>query len=116
MKAVPGPRWIATAAYLGLAALQPVWYLLWAPPSVVPGLWAAGIGLAPLLVLLPGVLADRPRAWVWACYLGLPYFIHGAVEAWAEPAHRDPGLTEAGLTVLLFASVMLRLRHPRRPG
>lgn len=108
------PRWIATAAYLGLACLQPVWHLFWYPPRVIAPCWAAAIGLAPLLLLLPGILRDRARAWAWGSFLALPYFIHGTVEAWAVPAVRPAALTETGLSLLLLAAVMLRLRHPRQ--
>lgn len=106
------PRWIATAAYLGLLVLQPVWHLAWHPTRAIEPAWAAGLATVPLLLLVPGILRDRPRAWIWACYLGLLYFIHGVVEAWAIPASRAPALTETGLALALFAGVMLRLRHP----
>lgn len=109
-----GARWIATVSYLALVVLQPVWYLWWHPPRVIGPAWATGIAVAPLLILVPGVLRDRPRAWIWACFLGIVYFVHGATEAWAIPPARPAALTETGLTLALFASVTLRLRHPPR--
>lgn len=108
------PRWIATASYAGLIVLQPVWYLWWHPPRVIGPEWATAIAVAPLLLLVPGIARDNPRAWIWACYLGIAYFIHGATEAWAIPVTRGPALTETGLSLALFAAVTLRLRHPGR--
>lgn len=110
------PRLTATAAYAGLLALQPAWHFFWQPPATLSPGWVAGLATAPLLVLLPWVLRDRPRAWIAACYVVLFYFIHGAVESWADESARSLALTETALALALFASVNLRLRRPPRAG
>ncbi len=110
------PRWVATAAYLGLVLLQPAWHFFRHPPESLSAAWVTALATFPLLVLLPWVLRDRPRAWVGACYIVLFYFIHGAVESWASESARTLALTEAGLALVFMASVSLRLRHPPRPG
>lgn len=110
------PRWTATAAYLGLLLLQPLWHWWWHPPATLSAAWVTGLAVAPLLALLPWVLQDRPRAWIGACYIVLFYFIHGAVESWASESARAMALTETGLSLAFLASVNLRLRRPIRTG
>lgn len=105
-------RWTATSAYVGLLLLQPFWHFYWLPPDTLSAGWVTVLATAPLLPLLPWILRDRPRAWIGACYVVLFYFIHGAVESWAGEAARTLALTETGLSLALFASVTLRLRHP----
>lgn len=108
-------RAIATAAYLGLVLLQPAWFLFWNPPESLSPAWTAAAATGPLLALLPGVLADRPRTWIWVCYLALPYFIFAVVEAWASTAARAPAVIGTALTLVLFASLIGRYGR-RRPG
>lgn len=107
-------RWIATAAYLALLLLQPLWHFAWRPPATLSPGWVTTLAVLPLLPLLPWLLKDRPRAWIGACYVALFYFIHGAAESWASETARGLALAETGLALLVFAAVILHLRH--RPG
>jgi uncharacterized membrane protein len=108
------PRWPATAAYLGLLLLQPLWHFVLQPPGNLSAGWVTALAMAPLSILLPWILRDRPRAWTGACYIALFYFIHGAVESWASESARGLALTETALALMVFATVNLRLRHPPR--
>lgn len=105
------PHRAALASWCLLLALQPAWYLYWQPPGVVPAGWAALLMSLPLLTALPGLARDRPRAHVWACFIGIFYFMHGIVAAMTYPAARAAALLETVLVLSFFTATVLRLRR-----
>ena len=52
----------------------------------------------------------RRRSPLWAAFVSLLYFIHGVGEAVANPDQRWLGLTEIGLSLLLFFAASLYAR------
>ena len=65
--------------------------------------WLAVKGV-PLLVMLPGLLRDRPKAYLGSCLLALLYFTEGVVLAWtlrAEP------LSEFGTLPLAWIEIVV---------
>lgn len=71
------------------------------------------IKLAPLLVVLPGVLRDRLRAVVWLCFISLLYFVAAVQRVFAEPGS-PRAVLELLAVVLLFSSAMLYVRYRAR--
>lgn len=80
-------RPLALALWFALLALTILWETWLAPARHMPLFWLAVKGM-PLLAMLPGLLRDRPKAYLGSCLLALLYFIEGVVLAWtlrAEP-------------------------------
>ena len=80
-------RRFALASWFMLLALAILWEGWLAPARHTPLFWMAVKGV-PLLAMLPGLLRDRPKAYLGSCLLALLYFIEGVVLAWtlrAEP-------------------------------
>lgn len=67
------------------------------------------VRLLPLLVFIPGMLADRLRSYIWLCFVCLMYFMSAVLRIFAQP--QDP-VTIIGLIaiVTLFISAMLYVR------
>lgn len=67
------------------------------------------VRLVPLLLFLPGMLADRLRSYIWLCFVCLMYFMSAVLRIFALP--QDP-VTIAGLVaiVTLFISAMMYVR------
>lgn len=65
--------------------------------------------LVPLLLFIPGMLADRLRSYIWLCFVCLLYFMSAVLRVFAQP--QDP-VTITGLVaiVALFISAMLYVR------
>jgi uncharacterized membrane protein len=100
-------RWlgrIALTAWLGLIGLTLAWEGWLAPAGYVPpGFWLT-IKSVPLLIPLFGLLRERPRAYVVACLLGLPYFIEGVVLSYQ---HRGADLTLHAILPYALIETML---------
>lgn len=80
-------RPLALASWFALLMLTILWETWLAPARHTPLFWLAVKGV-PLLAMLPGLLRDRPKAYLGSCLLALLYFIEGVVLAWtlrAEP-------------------------------
>lgn len=56
----------------------------------------------PPLLLLSGVLLRNAKASFWAGVLGLFWFSHGVMEAYAVPAERGYALVEVVLAVVII--------------
>lgn len=72
-------------------------------------LWFA-IQVAPLLLVLPGVLRGRSRGFFYAILAATLYFVHGAMEA-ATADQRTMALWECGFAVALVAVASLAMRR-----
>lgn len=117
----PSLRPLALTLYFALLALTLMWES-WLAPSRYPAFWLV-LKLTPLLLLLPGLLRDRPKSFVLAGLLMLFYFTEGVVLVWtlrAQPLAWDSALGLAWMeTVLapgLFAAGALRARRLWRHG
>ena len=97
--------WASYALLLGQQVLDA---LIYQAPWII---WLAK--LLPLLMFLPGMRADRPRSFIWLCFISLLYFISLVERIFAEPGNL---LTATGLAavVVLFVSAMLYVRFTSR--
>ena len=103
----PRTRYVRSACFCSYALLlaQQV-YDLWlgGAPWVV---WLAL--LLPLLLFLPGILRDRPRSFIWLCFVSLLYFMRLVVDLFASPACVSCWVGMFAV-VVLFCSAMFYVR------
>jgi len=67
------------------------------------------IKLMPLLILLPGLLKDHLRTYIWMCFIVLFYFTQSVVETFlSSGAVIDYFIT--ALTVIIFLSAMFYIK------
>ena len=97
-------RQLSYASLALLIAMQLLESALQAPPPLV---WVMRV--LPLLIFLPGMLAGRPRSFIWLCLVLQLYFITLVLRLFAAP---DNGLALVAMASLisLFASAMLYVR------
>ena len=74
-------RRFALVLWFALLVLTILWEGWLAPARHIPLFWLVVKGV-PLLAMLPGLLRDRPKAYLGSCLLALLYFIEGVVLAW----------------------------------
>ena len=88
-------------------------------PSMLPegaSPWVAlTIKLFPLLIIMPGLLLDHLRAFIWLCFIVLFYFTQSVVETFlSKGANIDYFITF--LTVTQFLSAMFYIKWARSLG
>lgn len=109
-------RPLALAFYFALLVLTLLWEG-WLAPARHPVFWLV-LKTVPLLLLLPGLWRDRPKSYLSAGLLMLPYFVEGVVLAWtlrAQPLAWDGALglawLETALTLGVFTCATLHARR-----
>ena len=115
-RAVQATRIVAVLSLLALIALGLVWEL-WLAPLRPGGSWLA-LKVLPLLLPLPGLLANRMYTYRWASLFVWLYFVEGVVRASGD---KPPGdllaLLQIALCLVFFSAcalhVRLRQRHAR---
>ncbi|UHQ55033.1 MULTISPECIES: DUF2069 domain-containing protein [Microbulbifer] len=96
------------ACYIGLLVLFAVWNLFLEGGSLA--LWI--LQTAPLLLVLPGMLKQRYRSYLWLCLILLVYICASIVDVMmAGRGWQDGALLALSLT--LFFSAMMTSRWQR---
>jgi uncharacterized membrane protein len=67
------------------------------------------ISLLPLMIFIPGILADRLRTLIWLGFVLLLYFYNG-VQNMAVPEPQTMDIVELVLTIVLFCASMVYAR------
>lgn len=98
-------RGLTLFSYAGLIVLLVVWYGLLAPNLVL-----LGVLLLPLLLPLRGLLQGQPYTYAWSSFLILLYFIHGVVEAFANPPVRLLASLEILCSVVFYGGAIFFAR------
>jgi uncharacterized membrane protein len=98
-------RRLTLLSYIALVGLILIWYG-WIVPSPV----ALILLLLPLLFPLRGILKGNPYTHAWSSFLILLYFIHGVVEAYANPPVRMWALLEVLFSVTFYTGAVLYAR------
>jgi len=76
---------------------------------------ALSIKLFPLLIIMPGLLMDSLRAFIWLCFIVLFYFTQAVVETFlSKGSNIDYFITF--LTVTQFLSAMFYIKWARSLG
>ena len=104
---------IASASLIALIGLCLAWEL-WLAPQRAGGSWLV-LKVLPLLVPLFGILRGKVYTYRWMTLFIVVYFVEGVVRAYS-----DKGLSaqlagiEIALTLVLFVSAILYVRHSRK--
>ena len=73
------------------------------------------IKLVPLLIVLPGLLLSKLRAYIWLCFIVLFYFTQSVVESFLSlGANIDLAITI--ITIVVFLAAMLHVKWQRQLG
>lgn len=111
---LPGVKaayWLQLLSYLSLIGFITTWITLLSPPETFPIGLVLIACVVPMLLPLMGVLHGRDKPVNWAAYLSLLYFIHGVTEAVASPDTRILGIIEIIISLTVFFSGSLYIRH-----
>lgn len=88
-------------------------------PGQIPENSSAGfilsVKLVPLLLVLPGLIQNNLRAFIWLCFIVLFYFTRSVVESFLSHA-AGIDLIITALTVLIFLSAMYFIKWERSRG
>lgn len=105
---------LALSAFFGLFSLLMLWNTAIYPSTRMPVVMVLMLGIAPLLLPLRGFLHANPRSCAWMAYLSIGYFMHGAMEAYANPVERPLAILEVISSLLLFTGNTLYIRFQAR--
>ncbi|MDQ2069445.1 DUF2069 domain-containing protein [Natronospira bacteriovora] len=116
MNALKRARAICAGCALLLALNWGLWYGVVAPSDDL-GIGLAIVGMAPLILLIPGMLQGKVLPTAVLGFLSLFYLAHGFTELVANPAVRVLASASTLLALLLFlsASHSLRIQSLHRP-
>ncbi|MDD5214616.1 MAG: DUF2069 domain-containing protein [Methylococcales bacterium] len=105
-------HWLAVSAFLGLFSLLMLWQTVLFPSTRFPVALSLLLSITPLLIPLRGFLNANKKSCSWMAYLSLFYFIHGAIEAYANADERMLAISEVFLSLLLFFGAAFYVRPP----
>ncbi|MBD9359779.1 DUF2069 domain-containing protein [Methylomonas fluvii] len=91
----------ALVGFFGLFLLMMAWHTLLSPSNKLPTALMLLISVGPLLLPFKGLLNRNLKSCTWMCYLSLPYFAHGAAEAYVNQIERPYALLEVLFSLLL---------------
>lgn len=114
MKGLLLSRGLVLGGYFGLLTLLLLWFTWLARPTQMPVSVVLLIFVGPLLLPLRGLLYQRSYTHAWTAFLVLIYFIHGVVEAWANPTERGLASLEIFFSMMLFSGCLLYIRYNAR--
>jgi uncharacterized membrane protein len=97
--------YLTLVSYIALIVLLLGWYGVHDPSPL-----ALTLLLLPLLFPLRGLLTGNPYTFAWSSFLILIYFIHGVVEAYANPAVRPLASLEILFSVAFYSGAVLYAR------
>ena len=101
-------RQVTFASLAALVVLQMLASWQQQPPGLV---WV--LRVVPLLIFVPGMIADKLRSYIWVCFVSLLYFISLVLRLFAEPSNVVAILGMVSI-VSLFIGAMLYVRWRAR--
>ena len=93
--------YVGLTGFFGLFVLLMIWHTLLTPEPHLPTALLLLMTVGPLLLPFKGFLNRQLKSCTWTSYLSLPYFIHGVIEAYANPTQRWISLAEILFSLLL---------------
>lgn len=103
-------HWLAIVAFLGLFSLLMLWQTVLAPSVRFPVALILLFTVLPLLIPLRGFLNGNNKSCSWMAYLSLFYFIHGAIECYANTDERMLAGLEVLFSLQLFFGAAFYVR------
>lgn len=103
---------LAVGAFLGLFGLLMIWQTVLFPSTRFPVALSLLLSVTPLLVPLRGFLNANKKSCSWMAYLSLFYFIHGAIECYANTNEQWLAGLEILFSLLLFFGAAFYVRPP----
>ena len=100
-------RRLALFSYFALLILLMLWFTWLAPSKTIPTSLMILFGIGPLMFPLRGLLYGKTYTYAWSSFLILVYFIHGVVEAYADPQVRLLAMIEIILSCLFYVGAIL---------
>ena len=107
-------RTTALGGFFGLFGLLMLWPTLLAPSSQWPTALILIVTVTPLLFLVRGLLAANLKSYAWSGFVSLLYFMHGAIEAYADAGVRWLAAAEILFSLLLFFGSALAIRSAKK--
>ena len=107
--------WLQLISYFALIGFITAWATILAPPTSFPISLILITCVLPLFLPLRGVLHGKEKPINWAAYLSLLYFIHGTMEAVADPTTRLLGLIEVIISLSVFLNASLYIYRLKKP-
>lgn len=101
---------LAVVAFLGLFSLLMFWQTVLAPSIRFPVALVLLLTVFPLLIPLRGFLNGDKKSCSWMAYLSLFYFIHGAIECYANADERVLAGLEIWFSLQLFFGAAFYVR------
>jgi len=107
--------WLAIAGFFCLFTLLMLWHTVLSPPVKFPVALVLIITVLPLLLPLRGLLHGKKRSCAWAAYISMLYFMHGSIEAFANPDSLEKLLAslEIIFSLFLFIGSMFYVRYAK---
>jgi len=93
--------YLGLIGFFGLFFLLMAWHTLLSPSTRLPTALLLIISVGPLLLPFKGFLNRNLKSCTWMSYLSLPYFAHGAAEAYVNSAELPYALLEVLFSLLL---------------
>lgn len=101
---------LAVVAFLGLFSLLMLWQTVLVPSIRFPVALILLLTVFPLLIPLRGFLNGDKKSCSWMAYLSLFYFIHGAIECYANADERVLAGLEIWFSLQLFFGAAFYVR------
>ena len=73
------------------------------------------VQVLPLLIVVPGLFALRPRGFLFAALISTLYFVHGVLLS-VDPSDRVMGLSEAGFAIALLSLSVIAVKKANESG
>ena len=104
-------RRLTLTSYFGLLILLSLWFVWLAPSKTIPTSLVILFAIGPLMFPLRGLLHGKPYTYAWSSFLILMYFIHGVIEAYADPQVRLLAFIEIILSCMFYIGAILYPRY-----
>ena len=105
MNAIHLSRSLALLSYFSLVGVLVAWYGVVDPHPIM-----LGVLVLPLVFPLRGLLTGQPYTFAWSSFLILIYFIHGVIEAFANPSARWLASLEILCSVMFYLCAIFYAR------
>lgn len=106
-------RTLTLSLLVALLVLFVAWRAIFLP--VVHVFTILAIHMIPLILFIPGMLARKPKVYIWFCFVILLYFCQGVMSSFALPTILGiMGLLETILTIGAFCAAMMAARYYAR--